>query len=125
LVAHTERRYPLHRLSWRLIILPRALRILHGPPPPFDTDVVECSAPPIHTHVDPCCCQTSGDVMTGKLRPLIRVEHVRSSDSPRLVSRLETKAHLHGDRPCPRQDRATAPLHHGDQVDKPTMEPNR
>src|SRR5437667_8425137 len=125
IVTDKERGEPFYRLSGRLIILQRDLLILNGPPQPFDTDVVECPSPPIHAHLDPCCCHTSSEVVTGNLRPLICVENVRSSDSQRLVERLETKAPVHGDQHCPRQDRATAPIHHGDQGDKPTMEPHR
>ncbi len=123
IVTDKERGEPFYRLSGRLIILPRDLLIVNGPPQPFDKDVVECPSPPIHAHLDPCCCQTASEVVPGKLRSLIGVENVRSSDSQRLVERLETKAHVHGARHCPRQDRATAPIPHGDQGDQPTMEP--
>src|SRR2546425_13288143 len=125
IVAPKERPSPLHRLAGRLIILKRDLLIFHGPPQPFDTDVVECPSPPIHAHWDPCYCQTSSEVETGELCPLIPVKDFGSSDSQRLVARLKTKAHVHGDRHGPRQDRATEPIHHGDQGDQSTMEPHR
>src|SRR5438132_14096791 len=99
IVTDKERGEPFYRLSGRLIILQRDLLILHGPPQPFDTDVVECPSPPIHAHWDPCCCQTSSEVETGELCPLIPVKDFGSSDSQRLVSRLKTKAHVHAHRP--------------------------
>jgi hypothetical protein len=41
-----------------------------------------------------------------------------------LLRRLETAPHLPRDRQCPRQHRATAPIHHRDQRDKSPLEPN-
>src|SRR6266705_3206034 len=74
IVAHKERRSPLHRLAWRLIIFQIDLLIFDCPPQPFDKDVVQRPSPPVHTNLDPRCCQTSREVETGKLCPLITVE---------------------------------------------------
>ena len=53
IVAYKERGSPLYRLSGRLRILHRDLRIFDGPPQPFDNNVVECPAPSVHTHLSP------------------------------------------------------------------------
>src|SRR5207245_5646177 len=98
IVTDKDRGEPFYRLSGRLIILPRDLLILNGPPQPFDTDVVECPSPPIHADLAPCCCQTASEVVPGKLRSLIGVENVRSSESSRSAESIETQDNIHAAR---------------------------
>src|SRR6266566_6968285 len=125
IVAHKERPYPLPRLSWRLIILQIDLLVCDWPPPPFDKAVVERPTPAVHAHLHPLGCQTSRKVETRALCPLITVENVRSRHLQSVVQRLQAKPDIPGDRDCPRQHIPTEPGHHGDQGDKPPMQPNR
>src|SRR5438067_8028385 len=125
IVADKERSYPLYRLSGRLIILHIDLLILYSPPQPFDKDVVQRPSPPVHTHLDPRCCQSPREVETGELYPLITVENLWVSHLQGSVQCLQTKAHIHRDRHRPRQHIPTAPIHHRYQLNKPAMEPNR
>ena len=100
------------------------LLVLHRPPQPFDTDVVECSSPPVHAHLHPCGCQTSREVDAGALRPLIPMDNIRSRHLPRLLQCLQAQAHVHRDRHRPRQPIPTEPIHHRPQGNTPAMEPH-
>ena len=71
--------YPLHRLAWRLIILPRPLLVFDRPPQPCDNDVIKRPSPTSQAQLHPRCGQTSRQVETGQLGPLSTVAHVRSS----------------------------------------------
>jgi hypothetical protein len=117
-------RSPRPRLVWRRISFHRDLLVCDRPPPPCATAVVERSSPPVHAPLPPCGCQTSRDVETRALCPLRTLAHVRAPHLQRWLQRLQAQAHVQRHGQCPRPPRATAPIPHGDQGERPTMPPD-
>jgi hypothetical protein len=115
--------YPLHRLAWRLIILPRPLLVFDRPPQPFDNDVVERPSPTSQAQLHPRCGQTSRQVETGQRGPLSTVAHVRSSPPQGLRQRLQAQAHGQRAGHRPREDIPPELLQHCPQGDTPTVQP--
>ena len=59
--------------------------VFHAPPEPFDEDVVQRSASPIHTDGDLVLFENPGKRIARELRTLIRVEDLRPRHLQRLV----------------------------------------
>jgi hypothetical protein len=123
MVADQDWGYPLPRLTRRLVILPRALLLWPGPPPPCEHDGGECPAPSCQAPWAPGCCDTAGAVVTGTRRPLSRGDQGRSSPSPRVGERRQTPSDLQRDGDRPRPPRPTAPLQAGPQGEPPSRQP--
>ena len=125
MVSHKARGSSLHRLSRRLIILPRDLLICAGPPQPFDPDVVERPSSTGHAEADTRRFQAARKGNTGPLCPLIRVEHLRLSPRNGLLERLQTQTDSPRDRYGPRQHLPAAPIQHRYEGENAAREPDR
>src|SRR5208337_4064818 len=80
------------RLDHRSIRLDENLLIFQAPPQPFDEDIVQVTAPPIHADPNSSAGQLTNKIRAGELRTLIGVEYFRLAvPFHRLPQRLDAK----------------------------------
>ncbi len=93
--------------------------VLDRPPQPFNEYVVLASAAAIHADGNPMVLKRLGEIVAGKLRPLVRVEDLRAAISPqRLFERPNAEIRLQGIGKSPGQDSTTVPVHDNNEIHK-------
>ena len=93
--------------------------ILQRAPQPFDEDVVEEPAPPVHRDSHPGLFQALRPSPRRKLAALIGVEYLRCAKAAqRLIQRIDAEPDVHGVRQTPRQNLAAPAVHDRHQIQK-------
>lgn len=93
--------------------------ILQRAPQPFDEDVVEEPAPPVHRDSHPGLFQALRPSPRRKLAGLIGVEYLRCAKAAqRLIQRIDAEPDVHGVRQTPRQNLAAPAVHDRHQIQK-------
>src|SRR5262245_53021373 len=85
----------------RFVITDVDVFVFHAAPEPFDEDIVQRPASPIHADGDLALFENPGERATGELRTLIRVEDLRLRHLQRSVQRAHTELALHRRRDFP------------------------
>src|SRR5487761_119197 len=93
--------------------------IFQRAPQPLDKNVVQTSAPPVHTDPDLAHFQLAPEGFTGELRPLVRVEDFRLTPPQCPPQRPQAESLFHRQRQRPAQHIPAEPIHHRHQVHKP------
>jgi hypothetical protein len=121
---HGSRSRP-RRLSWRLVIVPIDLLLVHRPPPSLDKDGVPCSTTSLPPPPSPCRLYTARTRGAGELHPVVTMKHRRLRPAQRLLQGVTTKAPLAGPSHRPRHHVATAPIAPGPQRPQATPSSDR
>jgi len=98
--------------------------VLQTAPQAFDENVVQGAAASIHTDGDAALLQGRQKIGRGELGPLIRIPDFGLAETERCVECRQTEAGFHRVGEFPAEHETAEPIHHGDQVEKPTMHRN-
>ena len=95
--------------------------VFDGPPQPLNEDVVLASTTAVHADRYAVVFECLGEIVAGKLCPLVRVEDFRRTIAAQsVIKRMDTEIRLKGIGNAPGQDSAAIPVHDNDKIHKPT-----
>lgn len=93
--------------------------VFDRPPKSFNQYVVLASAATIHADGNPVVLERLGEIVAGKLCPLVRVEDLRHTISAqRLIEGMYAEIRLQGIGKPPGQDSTTVPVHDNAKIHK-------
>ncbi len=99
--------------------------VFDGPPQPLNKDVVLASATAIHADRNVVIFECLGEIIAGKLCPLVRVEDFRRSIAVQgVIKRMYTEIRLKSIGNAPGQDSSAIPVHDNDKIHKLTSHRN-
>ena len=104
------------RFRQRLVVFQVHLLIFERPPQPLDENVVHASAASVHADGNLPGRQFAGELLTGELRTLVRIENLRSAPPQGALQRLDAEVEFQAHRQSPAQDIPAEPVHHSHQV---------
>ena len=95
------------------------IMVFDRPPQSFNEYVVLASATAIHADGNPVVLERLGEIVAGKLCPLVRVEDLRHTISAqRLIEGMYAEIRLQGMGKPPGQDSTTVPVHDNAKIHK-------
>lgn len=99
--------------------------VFGGPPQPLNENVVLASTTAIHADRNAVVFESLGEIVAGKLCPLVRVEDFwRTIAAQSVIKRMDTEIRVKGIGNAPGQDFTAVPVHDNDKIHKPTGQRN-
>ena len=95
--------------------------VFDGPPQPLNEDVVLASTTAVHADRNVVVFECLGEIVAGKLCPLVRIEDFRRTIAVQsVIERMDTEIRLKSIGNTPGQDSSAIPVHDNDKIHKPT-----
>ena len=124
-IVKTEvRREVVNSVRRIAVVLEINVFVFHGPPEPFHKNIVQRTAPAVHTDQDVFGLESAGECLAGKLRALVGVEDFRGTLTQRAIQRRAAESRVETRRYFPTEHVPAEPIHDGNQVNEARSQPD-